>query len=81
MFAFVLPTGLLPFVFPFMICSETPRATPLIFMMVSLSSGLSIFWDTNLLLHFIVLYHISLNHYMVVLVLLNDDVRTNFILF
>jgi hypothetical protein len=47
----------------------------MIFMMVSLSSGLSIYWDANLLLHFIVLHHISLNHYMAVLVLLSDDVR------
>jgi hypothetical protein len=48
---------------------------PLIFMMVSLSSRLRIFWDTNLLLHFIVLHQISLNHYMAVLVLLSDDVH------
>ena len=48
---------------------------PLIFMMASLSSGLRIFWDANLLLHFIVLYKISLNHYMIVLVLLSDDVH------
>jgi hypothetical protein len=36
---------------------------PLISMMVSLSSGLSIFWDAILLLHFIVLHRIILNHY------------------
>jgi hypothetical protein len=35
---------------------------PLISMMVSLSSGLCIFWDTILLLHFIVLHRIILNH-------------------
>jgi hypothetical protein len=27
LFAFALPEGLLPFVFPFMICSETSKAT------------------------------------------------------
>jgi hypothetical protein len=34
---------------------------PLISMMVSLSSGLCIFWDAILLLHFIVLHRITLN--------------------
>jgi hypothetical protein len=64
MFAFALPAGLLPFVFPFMIFMRLLGPLPLICMMVSLSSGLSIFWDASLLLHFIVLYCISLNHYM-----------------
>jgi hypothetical protein len=40
-----------------------PGPLPLISMMVSLSSGLSIFWDAILLLHFIVLHRITLNHY------------------
>jgi hypothetical protein len=40
-----------------------PRPLPLISVMVSLSSGLSIFWDANLLLHFIVLHRITINHY------------------
>jgi hypothetical protein len=31
---------------------------------VSLLSGLSIFWDAIVLLHFIVLQRITLNHYM-----------------
>jgi hypothetical protein len=75
MFVFVLPVGLLPFVFPFIFCGETLGPLPLIFMMVSPSSGLRIFWNANLLLHFIVLHHIFLNHYMAVLVLLSDDVR------
>jgi hypothetical protein len=39
-----------------------PWPLPLISMMVSLSSGLSIFWDAILLLHFIVLHRITLNH-------------------
>jgi hypothetical protein len=39
-----------------------PGPLPLISMMVSLSSGLSIFWDAILLLHFIVLHRITLNH-------------------
>jgi hypothetical protein len=33
-------------------------------MMVSLSSGLSIFWDAILLLHFIDFHRITLDHYM-----------------
>jgi hypothetical protein len=40
-----------------------PGPLPLISIMVSLSSGLSIFWDAILLLHFIVLHRITLNHY------------------
>jgi hypothetical protein len=40
-----------------------PGPLPLISMMVSLSFGLSIFWDAILLLHFIVLHRIILNHY------------------
>jgi hypothetical protein len=39
-----------------------PGPLPLISMIVSLSSGLSIFWDAILLLHFIVLHRITLNH-------------------
>jgi hypothetical protein len=57
-----------------MFCSETSKATAFDFYEVSLSSGLRIFWDANLLLHFIVLHQIFLNHYMGVLVLLSDDV-------
>jgi hypothetical protein len=41
-----------------------PGPLPLISMIVSLSSGLSIFWDASLLLHFIVLHRIFLNHCM-----------------
>jgi hypothetical protein len=41
-----------------------PGPRPLISMMVSLLSGLSIFWDAIVLLHFIVLQRITLNHYM-----------------
>jgi hypothetical protein len=39
-----------------------PGPLRLISMMVSLSSGLSNFWDAVLLLHFIVLLRITLNH-------------------
>jgi hypothetical protein len=64
MFAFVLPTRLLLLLLPFIICSETPRATAFDLMMVSLSSGLNIFVDAKLLLHFLVLHHIFLHHCM-----------------
>jgi 5'-3' exonuclease len=36
---------------------------PLICMMVSLSSGLSILWNAIVLLHFIDFHRIILNHY------------------
>jgi hypothetical protein len=39
MFAFALPAGLLPLVFPFMFCSETSRATAFDFY-----DGVSVIW-------------------------------------
>jgi hypothetical protein len=44
MFAFALPAGLLPFVFPFMFCSETSRATAFDFY-----DGVSIIWTKHFL--------------------------------
>jgi hypothetical protein len=44
MFAFALPVGLLPFVFPVMICSETSRATAFDFY-----DGDSVIWAKNFL--------------------------------
>jgi hypothetical protein len=44
MFAFVLPTGLLLFVFPFMFCSETSRATAFEFY-----DGVSVIWTKHFL--------------------------------
>jgi hypothetical protein len=43
---------------------KLPGPLPLISMMVSQSSGVCIFWDAILLLHFIVLDRIILNHCM-----------------
>ena len=63
LFAVAFLVGLLPFVFPFMFCNETKRATAFDFYDVSLLCGLSIFWVAILLHHFIVLYHITLSHY------------------
>jgi hypothetical protein len=60
MFAFALPVGLLRFVFPFMFCSETSRATAFDFY-----DGVSVIWTK----HFLgcnssaVLHRIILNHY------------------
>ena len=62
LFAIALPAGLLSFVFPFMFCSETKRATAFDSMTMSLLCRLSIFWVAILLHHFIVLYHITLSH-------------------
>jgi hypothetical protein len=44
MFAFALPTGLMSFLFPFMICSETPKATTF-----DLYDGVSIMWIKHFL--------------------------------
>jgi hypothetical protein len=44
MFAFAFPTRLLLFVFPFMICSETPRATAF-----DLYDGVSVIWSKHFL--------------------------------
>jgi hypothetical protein len=62
MFAFALPAGLVPLVFPFMFCSETSRATAFDFY-----DGVSVIWtmyflEYNSSAHFIVLHHITLNH-------------------
>jgi hypothetical protein len=44
MFVFVLPAGLLPFVFPFMFCSETSRATDFDFY-----DGVPVIWTKHFL--------------------------------
>jgi hypothetical protein len=44
MFAFALPAGLLPVVFPFMICNETSRATAF-----DLYDGVSVIWTKHFL--------------------------------
>ena len=44
LFAVVFPTGLLPFVFPFMFCSETKRATAFDFY-----GYVSIIWTKQIL--------------------------------
>jgi hypothetical protein len=44
MFAFALPVRLLPVVFPFMICSETSRATA-----IDLYDGISVIWTKHFL--------------------------------
>jgi hypothetical protein len=64
MVSFVLLVGLRSLSLPFMICSETPRATAFY-----LNDGVSVIWikhfmDANLLLYFIVLNHIFLHHCM-----------------
>jgi hypothetical protein len=44
MFVFALPAGLLPFVFPFIFCSETSRATAFDFY-----DGVSVIWSKQFL--------------------------------
>jgi hypothetical protein len=44
MFIFAFPAGLLPFIFPFMICSETPRATAF-----DLYDGVFVIWSKHFL--------------------------------
>jgi hypothetical protein len=59
MFAFVLPAGLLPFVFPFMICSETSRATAFDFY-----DGVSVIWTKHFLgCNCFVSFHCFIPHY------------------
>jgi hypothetical protein len=82
MFTFALPAGLLPFVFPFMICSETPKATTF-----ELYDGVSVIWTKHFLeCKSFVSFHCFIPHFpkplhgynswknMQVLVLLSDDV-------
>jgi hypothetical protein len=44
MFSFVFPTGLMSFLFPFMICSETSRA-----IAFDLYDGVSVIWTKHFL--------------------------------
>jgi hypothetical protein len=69
-FLFVLHAGLVAFLFLCQFAVRLPGPFPLIYMMVSSSSGLNILFlnilfGASLLLHFIVLLHIYLYHCMV----------------
>ena len=59
LFAIALPTGLLPFVFPFMFCSETKRATAFDFY-----DHVSVMWTKHFLdCNSSASFHCSIPHY------------------
>ena len=59
LFAIALPTGLLPFVFPFMFCSETKRATAFDF-----HDHISFMWTKHFLgCNSSASFHCSISHY------------------